>query len=108
MQIKFFAPIAVLTLSTASLFAQAAQSISGTITDTMCGTHHMMQNKTAAECTRECVKSGSDYALASGEKVYILKGDKTQLDKFAGQKVMVKGTISGTTIAVSSIIAAKP
>lgn len=107
MQIKFFSPFAVLALGAASLMAQAPQTLTGTVTDSMCGAHHMMKDKTPAECTRECVKQGSDYALASGEKVYALKGDKAQFDKFAGQKVIIKGTTDGTTIAVGSIKAVK-
>jgi hypothetical protein len=51
------------------------------------------------------VKQGSDFVLASGDKVYTLQGDKSQIDKFAGQKVMVKGKVSGTTIVVDSIMA---
>ena len=74
----------------------------------MCGTHHMMQGKTPAQCTRECVKQGSDFALASGDKVYMLKGDKSQFDKFAGQNVTVKGKVDGKTITVESIAAPKP
>lgn len=67
----------------------------------------MMKDKAPAECTRECVKQGSDYALASGDKVYTLKGDKAQFDKLAGQKVVIKGTTEGTAITVTSIKAAK-
>ena len=59
----------------------------------------MMKNKTVAECTHDCVKEGFDYALASGDKVYTLKGDQTQFDKFAGQNVVVKGTANRTTIS---------
>jgi len=36
-----------------------------------------------------------------------LKGDKIQLDKFAGENVVVKGKVSGTTISVDSIAASK-
>jgi hypothetical protein len=50
---------------------------------------------------------GSDFALVSGGKVYTLKGDKTQLDRFAGENVVVKGKVSGTTISVDSIAASK-
>lgn len=107
MKIKFFTSTAVLAFSAASLFAQATQTITGTVTDSMCGAHHMKKNMSAAECTRECVKAGSDYALASGEKVYTLKGDKAQFDKLAGQNVVIKGTTEGTTIIVASIKAAK-
>jgi hypothetical protein len=58
----------------------------------------MMQGKTPAQCARECVKQGSSFALVSGGKVYTLKGDKTQFDKFAGENAVVKGKVSGTTI----------
>jgi hypothetical protein len=103
MKIKFIAPVAALMLGAASLFAQATQTLTGTVSDAMCGAHHMMKDATAAQCTRECVKQGSDFALVSGGKVYTLKGDKAQLDKFAGENVVVKGTLSGTTVSVSSI-----
>lgn len=90
---------------TASLaVAQADQTLTGTVTDAMCGKKHMMQG--AAKCTRECVKSGSDYALVVGDKVYTLKGDKAAIDKFAGANVVVKGKTSGNTVTVESIKAA--
>jgi len=94
----FFASIAA--------FAQTHQ-FKGTVTDAMCGKQHMMKNATAAECTRECVKGGSDFALASGDKVYVLKGDKAQLDKYAGAQVIVAGELSGNSITVKSIQPAK-
>jgi hypothetical protein len=65
------------------------------------------EDATAAQCARECVKQGSDFALVSGGKVYTLKGDKAQFDKFAGENVVVKGKVSGTTISVDSITASK-
>ena len=107
MQIKFIGTVAALVLGTASLFAQATQTLTGIVSDAMCGAHHMMKDATAAQCTRECVKQGSDFALVSGGKVYTLKGDKTQLDKFAGENVVVKGKVSGTTISVDSISSSK-
>jgi hypothetical protein len=39
--------------------------------------------------------------------VYILKGDKSQFDKLAGQKVTIKGMVDGKTITVDSITVAK-
>jgi preprotein translocase subunit YajC len=47
------------------------------------------------------------YALVVGSKVYTLKGDKAQIDKYAGEKVTIKGEASGNTITVKSIAAAK-
>jgi hypothetical protein len=107
MQIKLIASVATLTLGAASLFAQQSQTLTGTVSDAMCGAHHMMKGATAAECTRACVKQGSDFALVSGGKVYTLKGDKTKFDKFAGENVTVKGTVSGDTISVDTISAPK-
>jgi hypothetical protein len=107
MQIKLIASVATLTLGAASLFAQQPQTVTGTVSDAMCGAHHMMKGATAAECTRACVKQGSDFALVSNGKVYTLKGDKTQFDKFAGANVVVKGTVSGDTISVDTISAPK-
>src|SRR5215472_10185161 len=96
------------TILFASIGALAqAHQFKGTVTDAMCGKQHMMKNTTAAECTRECVKAGSDFALISDDKVYILKGDKAQLDKFAGTPVVVHGDLSGNSIAVKSIQTAK-
>src|SRR6266576_4703538 len=107
MQTKLIAPVAALVLGATSLFAQATQTLTGTVSDAMCGAHHMMKDATAAQCTRECVKQGSDFALVSGGKVYTLKGDKAQFDKFAGENVVVKGKVSGTTISVDSISSSK-
>jgi hypothetical protein len=59
----------------------------------MCGVHHMMKDATAAQCTRECVKQDSDFALVSGGKVYTSKGDKAQFDKFAEENVVMKGKV---------------
>jgi hypothetical protein len=95
-------------LLTASLaVAQATQTLTGTVSDAMCGKKHMMAGKSAAECTRECVKEGSDYALVVGDKVYTLKGDKTAIDKFAGAKAVVKGKTNGSVLTVESIKASE-
>src|SRR5437016_11198307 len=41
----------------------AAETLTGIVSDSMCGAHHMAKDKSAAECTRECVKGGMKYAL---------------------------------------------
>ena len=66
-----------------------------------------LTNVSAAECTRTCVKQGSDYALVSGGKVYTLKGDAKQIDKYAGQKVTVKGTVKKDELTAQSVTPAK-
>ncbi len=93
---------------TASLaVAQTTKSLTGTVSDAMCGKTHMMQGASAAKCTRECIEAGTDYALVVGDKAYTLKGDKAAIDKFAGANVVVKGKVSGSTVTVESIKAAQ-
>ena len=108
MRIQISASFLSIVLSTLAASGQSSQTLTGTVSDAMCGAHHMMQGKTAAQCTRECVKQGSDFALVSGGKIYTLKGNKSQFDKFAGENVVVKSKVTGTTIAVDFIRAPKP
>jgi hypothetical protein len=96
-----------LTLTASLAIAQATQTLTGTVSDTMCGKKHMVSGKSAAECTRECVKAGSDYALVVGDKVYTLIGNKTLIDQFAGENVVVTGKTNGNTVTMQSIQAAK-
>lgn len=95
----------VILLSTFAL--AASQTFTGTVSDDMCGKKHMSSGKSDAACTRECVKMGSGYALLVGDKVYKLKGASAPLDKFAGGKAAVTGTVTGDTIQVTSVAAAK-
>jgi len=77
------------------------QSWTGVVTDSMCGAKHMMAD--AAECTRACVNKGSSYALLVGDTVYTLKGHESEVDKLAGKKATVSGSVDGTTIQVASV-----
>lgn len=91
-----------------STFALAAnQTLTGTVSDDMCGKKHMVPGKSDADCTRECIKMGSGYALVVGDKVYKLKGAAAQLDKVAGAKVTVSGEVKGDTVQVAKVAAAK-
>ena len=92
--------------------AQKPQTFNGTISDNMCarGDHSKMKmGSTDAECTNACVQShGAAYVLYDGKTSFTLKG-KQPLQKFAGQKVQVVGTLDAksSTIVVDSISAAK-
>ncbi|MBZ5526069.1 MAG: hypothetical protein LAP21_27935 [Acidobacteriia bacterium] len=84
------------------------KTLVGTVSDTACGAKHtMMPGKSDAECTRSCVKNGSKYALVVGTKVYTLEGHADELDKVAGGKAKVTGQVSGDTVQVESVTAAK-
>src|SRR5205823_2313056 len=61
----------------------------------------------AAQCTRACVKEGSAYGLVVDKKVYKLEGKTDDLVSYAGEKATVTGTVSGDTIKVASVAAAK-
>ncbi len=78
------------------------QKLTGVISDTMCGAKHMMQGS-AADCTRTCVGKGAKFALVVGEKVYTLNGHDDELNKLAGQRATVTGTVEGSTVNVSSV-----
>src|SRR5256886_17554829 len=83
--------------------SSAPKTLTGTVSDAMCGAHHMEKDKSAAECTRECVKKGTKYALVVGKKVYTLEGHEAELEKVAGMRATVKGQVSGETVAVQSV-----
>lgn len=82
--------------ATATAFAgSAAQTFTGTITDSMCVANHaMMHVSPDAKCVRECAKAGTTvkYALFDGKNVYRLSDQLTPAE-FAGQKVKVTGTL---------------
>jgi hypothetical protein len=101
----------VLTAAFLSVDAMAAGkqiTLTGEVSDSMCGRKHM-EGETAAECTRACVAHGSKYALIAGDKVYTLDtADKTALstlDQQAGKQATVTGSLDGDTISVSSVAA---
>ena len=83
---------------------QPAVVLTGIVSDTMCGSTQGTKARGDAECTRMCVKLGAGYALPVGKKTYILQGHQAELDRFAGEPVIVKGKIvSRDTISVEAI-----
>jgi len=111
LQLGSFLAAAVLATSlfcSSALAADKAQSFTGEVSDAMCGAKHM---GSAADCTRGCVSKGSKYALVVGDKVYTLdtsdKASLDQLNKLAGEKAKVTGTLKGETIEVASVAAGK-
>jgi hypothetical protein len=99
---KTIAVVLFLTLAGGYVLG-APQTFTGKITDTMCGSKHMMAGKTEAECARECVNAGSNWGLVVGDKVYRLEGDKNKIAAFAGKQAKVTGEAKGDTITVTSI-----
>ena len=85
----------------------ASKTLTGIVSDSMCGATHMAKDKSPAECTRICAKQGTKYALVVGKKVYTLEGQEADLDKLAGTKATVKGNVMGEMLMVESVAAAK-
>lgn len=89
--------------------AAGKQTLTGEVGDAMCGVKHM--EGPPAECTRTCVAHGSKYALVVGDKIYVLnttdKALLAALDQQAGKKATVTGTVDGTNVDVSTVVAAK-
>jgi len=80
------------------------KTVVGYISDGSCGLQHMagMDEK---DCTLMCVKNGK-FVLADRDHKLVYQLDKTGQERareFAGQKVRVKGRVTGKTIRVTTI-----
>ena len=110
MAMKFLIFSLLLTATLAA--AQAKQTLTGTITDSMCptGDHSRMRmGSNDAECTLACISAhGAMFILYDGKEAYTLSDEQTP-ESFAGKKVTVTGTLDAKTktIRVDSITAAK-
>ena len=83
-----------------------------TITDTECGPSHARMlatgnmGKTAAECTRACVKRGASYgaiAIVDGKPRFVQLDDQERPAPYAGAKVRIWGKLEGDTIYADHI-----
>lgn len=97
----------VAALLTFTFAADKPQTLTGTISDSMCGAKHMMPGS-PKDCTQSCVREGSKFALVVGDQVYTLEGgDKVTLNRLAGEQATVTGAVKGNTIDVASVAPAK-
>ena len=83
------------------------RTLIGHISDAACGLQHMagMNDK---DCALMCAKNGK-FVLADREHKLVYQLDQTGQERakeFAGQKVRVKGRVTGKTIRVATIEAA--
>ncbi len=109
---RVFFVAAILVVSLFSVYGSAAadqQTLTGTVSDSMCGQQHMEAD--AAKCTRACVGHGAKYTLVVGDKLYSLnttdKALLNKLDQQAGSKATVTGAVNGIAVDVSSVTPAK-
>ena len=52
-------------------------TLTGTLSDEVCGAAHAMKHLTPAECAHECLMREADYVLVVKDKIYTLKPDNT-------------------------------
>lgn len=83
------------------------RALMGYISDAACGLQHMagMNDK---DCTLMCVKNGK-FVLADRDNKVVYQIDQSGQERakeFAGQKVKIKGRVTGKTIRVMAIEAA--
>jgi len=110
---KVFAHSLMMAACSPAIFA-AQQTLTGTISDAMCGSDHAMMQKGATkmnekDCVAACVKSGQKYVLVSNGKVYqIVNQALSGLAANAGGRVEVTGDPSadGKSIKIATITAA--
>ena len=85
----------------------------GTISDSACGASHDAMTEhgkkgTDKKCTEMCITKGAKYVFVNDGKVLMIKNQNlADLKKYAGDRVTVSGDLSGDTITVSKIAAAK-
>jgi CcmD family protein len=100
---------ALTILAVAAIAAPQKQTLTGTITDSMCpkADHSQMRmGPSDAACTLACVDAhGAMFVLYDGNSNTYTLSDQTTARKFAGKKVKVFGTVDASTkmIQVESI-----
>jgi hypothetical protein len=95
----------VVTLLISGCMAMAADSWTGTVSDSNCGVKHAAASAAAAKCVAGCVAKGAKYVLVSEGKVYSVEPQE-KFAEFAGKSVTVAGSMSGDSITADSVEAA--
>ena len=106
MKSRFFA-LPVLALLAASALAAAEGTWTGWISDDMCGSKNASEG--TAECVSKCVKEhGAKYVFVNDadKKVYAIDA-QDKVAAHAGHHVVVKGSIDGNTLKLTSVEMAK-
>jgi hypothetical protein len=89
--------------------AFAASTVTGVISDSVCGASHDAMTKggttaTDKQCTNGCVQQGAKYVVVENGKVLqVANQDFKELPTFAGDHVRVTGDIKGDTITITKI-----
>jgi hypothetical protein len=109
-KLQILGAVAALLIVTGGYALLRAHTFTGEITDGTCGNNgsHMMMPDAggnpvdaARKCTMGCVKLGETYVLynANTKALYDLSDQKTP-EQFAGEQVIVTGTLNKSTMMI--------
>lgn len=83
-----------------AVYAAEPGTWTGYISDAHCGAKGNSDGHAA--CAKKCVKEGYAPVFVVGDKVYTITEPK-KVSKFIGDKVTIKGTITGDAIAIETV-----
>ncbi len=87
------------------LTADAPQSFTGVITDTMCGARHgMMKGTPDGQCVKMCAKGSSEYALYDGKQIWKLSDQKKAAQFPANSSRVYLGVIANVVAGRAQVI----
>ncbi len=94
----------VLFISASFAFKAAEVHLKGVIEDSTCAESHtqMSPKDSRVACVKKCLKSGASAVLVVDGKIYKITNQKAVL-KYAGEEVLVDGTVTGDAIQVTKI-----
>jgi hypothetical protein len=113
--------MARLTIATVAAFSlligfsarASAETLTGKISDAMCGKSHEAMTEhgkkmTDKQCAVACVEHGSTYVFVTGDKILKVANQHfADLKQFAGDTVTVTGDVKGDTLTVTKIAKAQ-
>ncbi len=82
-----------------------AKTITGVVSDAMCGAKHSTASADAADCVKKCEGNGSKLVVVAGGKVYN-SDQQDMLKGHEGEKVKVTATVKGDDLTITNVAAA--
>jgi len=81
-----------------------ADEWTGFIADSHCGAKHDKASDANSKCAAKCINGGADPVFVYQGKVLTFDADSMAKAKsFAGKEVKINGSLSGSTVTISSI-----
>lgn len=78
------------------------KTITGVVSDSMCGAKHATASDDAAACVKKCEDGGSKLVVVSAGKVYNTD-DQDKLKGYEGKSVKVTGKVAGDKLTIASV-----